>query len=95
MTHTCNHLIATEPLPPKSIKQTTMKGGLIGVAQKIELMELKVIYQSEDGKYTPGMKVYVRGDLTLEHFGGVIHELNGVQFVLIPDKYIQLAISHG
>jgi hypothetical protein len=87
---TTNKIIAVEPMPAKSIKQTVMKGGLIGVAQKVELIGLKVILPSEDGRFLPGMKVYVRGDLSVESFSANIQEIEGVTFILLPENYIQL-----
>lgn len=70
-----------------------MKGGLVGVAQKIELTGLKVVLPSEDNKFQPGMTVYVRGDLTALEFTANIQNIGGKTFILLPDNYVQLVID--
>lgn len=90
-----NRLVAVEPLPPKSIKQTTLKGGLMGIAQKVELIGLKVILNSDDGKFKAGQRVFVRGDLSAQDLGANIQEINGLTFVLIPDSYVQLVVNEA
>lgn len=90
---TLNKLVAVEPFPAKTLKQTVMKGGLIGVAQKVELLGLKVILQSEDRRFFPGDTVYVKGDLSSQDFTSNVQEIEGKTFVLIPDSYIQLLVE--
>lgn len=84
-----NKLVAVEPFPNKSIKPVAMKGGLIGVAQKVELTPLKVILGSEDGRFTPGMTVWVRGDLSAHDFSANIQNIDGLSFILLSDSYVQ------
>ena len=90
MMKTHNKLIAVEPFPTKSIKQVAMKGGLIGVSQKVELQALKVILESDDGRFKPGMKVYVRGDLSAQDFTANIQTIEGQTFILLPDHFVQI-----
>lgn len=87
---TMNKQLAVEPFPTKSIKPVTMKGGLIGVSQKVELTGLAVILDSEDGRFKAGMKVYVRGDLSAHDFTTNIQNIGGKTFILIPDTLVQL-----
>lgn len=88
---TYNKLIAVDPFPSKSIKPAVMKGGLIGVSQKFELTPLKVILESDDGRFKPGMTVWVRGDLAAQDFTGNIHNIDGKTFILLSDSYVQVA----
>ena len=87
---TTNKLIAVEPFPAKSIKPVVMKGGLIGIAQKVEYAALTVILPSEDGRFKPGMKVYVRGDLSAQDFSANIQNISGFTFILLPDSFVQM-----
>lgn len=87
---TMNKQVAVSPFPTKSIKPVVMKGGLVGVAQKVELTPLDVILQSEDGRFKPGMKVYVRGDIVVQEFANNVQNIGGKTFVLLPDSYVQL-----
>lgn len=87
---TMNKQIAVEPFPTKSIKPVQLKGGLIGVAQKVELTPLAVILPSEDGRFKPGMKVYVRGDLAAQDFSMNIQNINGKTFILLSETYVML-----
>jgi hypothetical protein len=90
---TLNKLVGVEPFPQKAVKPVTLKGGLIGVAQKVELTPLKVMVPSEDGRFTPGMTVYVRGDLSAQDFSGNIQTIAGLTFILLPESYVQLVID--
>lgn len=88
---TYNKLVAVEPFPTKTIQRTVMKGGLIGVAQKVELTGLKVVLESDCCRFRPGMTVWVRGDLAAQDFANNIQNINGKQFILLSDSYIQVA----
>jgi hypothetical protein len=87
---TQNKLIAVSPFPAKSIKPVAMKGGLIGVAQKVELTALDVVLPSDDGKFLPGMKVFVRGDLSAHDFAANTQEIDGKTFILMPESHVLL-----
>ncbi len=87
---TSNKFIAVEPFPQKSIKPIAMKGGLIGVAQKVELTPLKVILDTEDGRFKAGMTVWVKGDLSAQDFSANIQNIDGFTFILMPDNFVLL-----
>ena len=91
--YTQNKQVAVTPFPTRSIEQTVLKGGLIGVAQKVRLTELTVVLPTEDGKFRPGMRVFVRGDLAVQEFSANIHEIEGKTFILLDDNKIQLVID--
>ena len=91
--YTQNKLVATTPFPTRSTEQTVLRGGLIGVKQKVTLTELTVVLASEDGRYQPGMKVFVRGDLAVQDSNGNIHEIDGKSFILINEAQIQLVVA--
>ena len=87
---TMNKQVAVSPFPTKSIKPVVMKGGLVGVAQKVELTSLDVILPSEDGRFKPGMKVYVRGDIAVQDYTNNIQNIGGCTFFLLPDSAVML-----
>jgi hypothetical protein len=76
-----NGKVALEPFASTEI-QTKNYGGFAVVAQKVQLIPLKVVFGNDE--IQEGQTVYVHGDATKHPFANQIHELDGKKYILVP-----------
>lgn len=81
---TVNNYIAVEPFPERNVKHVALKGGLIGVSQKVELIGLKAIFGDDKGTVSPGDVVFVRADLYANEAYNTVFNVADKSFILLP-----------
>lgn len=102
-----NRSIATEPFPTNFI-EVKSKSGFATAKQKGQLVALKVVYgnfvpyQAYGASHLadrvpiqPGCTVYVRGEQYTQVWAKEVFELDGKQFILVPESTIVLVDSNG
>lgn len=85
--------VATEPFPNMSVNVQTHGEGSVKVARienKTAGVWLKVVYTQENQRIYAGQKVMVHGKQFVQHWAKDIQELDGVKFILVPEKEIMV-----
>jgi hypothetical protein len=85
---TLNKLVACSPFPKRHV-ETVVKGGFAMADKKVFLQELDVVMFGEQSKFTPGMKVFVRGDAVVQNWAKEVFTQDGKEFILVPETAIQ------
>jgi hypothetical protein len=92
---TMNKKVAVSPFPDMSVKTSAQGQGAVKVGRienKVKLVELSVVFPSEDGRFMSGYKVLVRGDLYLQSWAKEIQEFDGCQYILVPESFVEALI---
>ena len=85
--------IATEPFPDMSVNVQAHGQGAVKVARienKTAGVWLKVIYTQETQRVGAGSKIMVHGKQFTQHWARDVQELDGVKFILVPEKEIMV-----
>lgn len=92
---TMNKKVAVSPFPDMSVKTSAQGQGAVKVGRienKVKLVTLSVLFPSEDGRFAPGSKILVRGDLYLQSWAKEIQEFDGHQYILVPENFVEALI---
>jgi hypothetical protein len=65
-----------------------VKGGFALIEAKVSLVELSVVFYAEG--YNQGDKVFLRGDRVVEKFSKEVFNIDGQDFILVPESFIQV-----
>jgi hypothetical protein len=88
--------VATAPFADMSVKTALLGAGPVKVARienKVTLARLKVVFPSEDGRFSPGQTLLVRSSLYTAMWAKEIQEHEGVQFILVPDDKVEVVVN--
>jgi hypothetical protein len=96
MLKTVKNKVACSPFPDQSVKTSIVGDGAVK-AMRIEnrssLAPLKVLYATEDGRWSQGDVVYVHAKQYTQPWAKEVLELAGVKFILVPDTFIECFVS--
>lgn len=92
MLTTMNKLVACSPFPKQHLEKV-VKGGFAMVDKKVQLQGLEVVMPSYDPPLPTGSRVYVRGDAAVQNWAKEVFSVDGVEFILVPASFVQLAIG--
>ena len=87
------NLVAVEPFPDMSVKLQSHGDGAIKatrIENKVAGVWLKVIFASENFRFSPGMKVMVHGKQFGMPWAKEVQEFEGRRFILVPEKEIMV-----
>jgi hypothetical protein len=84
---TGNKMVACSPFPKQSVEKT-IKGGIALIDRKVNLQQLTVVLRNGDGSLIPGLKVWVRGDASVQPWAKEVFSLDGEEFILVPESAI-------
>lgn len=90
---TMNKKVAVEPFPDMAVKTTAQGQGAVKVARienKVGLTRLRVVFPSDDGRFRTGQLVWVRSDLYLQNWAKEKHQVEGVEFILMPESHVEV-----
>ena len=79
--------------PPDTTMKTTPSsgGGFVVPATEVKLVQMTVIFPDNEWKLSPGMSVYVPGDVIRGvQWAKSIYELEGKKFIMVPRSSIVL-----
>ena len=79
---TVNKFLACTPFEKNSIK-TEVKHGVPLISQKQKLLQLTVVFDSDEGYHT-GDKIWVKGEVCTHQSSKEVLEINGKSFILVP-----------
>ena len=91
-TRTMNKVVACTAFPKQHIEKT-IKGGIAMIDKKVNLQELTVVLASDSG-FSPGQKVYVRGDQVVPNWSKEVFTVDGKEFILVPETAI-MVVTNG
>ena len=89
---TMNKVVACTPYTAQAVKKV-LKGGIAMIEQKVNLQELTVVLASDSG-FTPGQKVFVRGDSAVQNWSKEVFTVEGKDFILVPETAI-MVVTNG
>lgn len=88
---TMNKVVACSAFPKQNVEKV-IKGGIAMVDKKVNLQELTVVLASDSG-FTPGQKVFVRGDAVVQNWVKEVFTVDGKEFILVPETAIMVVTS--
>lgn len=89
---TMNKVVACTAFPKQHIEKT-IKGGIAMIDKKVNLQELTVVFASDSG-FTPGQKVFVRGDAVSQQWSKEVFTVDGKEFILVPESVV-MVVTNG
>jgi hypothetical protein len=89
---TMNKVVACTAFPKQNIEKV-IKGGIAMIDKKVNLQELTVVLASDSG-FSPGQKVFVRGDQVVQNWVKEVFTVDGKEFILVPETAI-MVVTNG
>ncbi len=87
--NTFKNLVACSPFPAQHMEKV-IKGGFAMIDKKVQLQELKVVFNSADPDLEPGDSVWVRGDTVIQNWAKEVFTVDGKEFILVPASMLLL-----
>ena len=84
---TNSKFIACTPFPKQHIEKV-IKKGIAMVEQKVSLQDLVVVLASEDERFWPGLKAFVKGDRVTLPWAKEVFVIDDKEFILVPESEI-------
>ena len=90
---TTNRRVAAEPIVDLAAK-SLIKGGMAYIENKVSLLELKLVFGSDDGPYEAGDSIVIHGDNgTRSAWARDVLTMGDKKFILVPFEAI-LMVRH-
>lgn len=89
---TMNKVVACTAFPKQNVEKV-IKGGIAMIDKKVNLQELTVVLASDSG-FSPGQKVFVRGDAVVQNWVKEVFTVEGKEFILVPETAI-MVVTNG
>jgi hypothetical protein len=92
MLKTTRGKVAVTPFPDQSVKTAVVGDGLLKamrIENRASLAALKVLFGTEDGRWSPGYIVYVHAKQYVQPWAKEVLEYAGMKFILVPDTFIE------
>lgn len=88
-----NNQVACRPIGDRTISMK-VNSGFATMENRVQLLDLEVVFGIPDADIRPGDKVYVKGDAVKQVWAGQIFTVKGAEVILVPTSQIHL-IEHG
>lgn len=100
MMKTTKGRVAAEPFPDMSVQTTKAGTGAIKVTRiesKVGLVKLKVLLNSEDGRFVDGGYVFVKSANFTQPWAKDVIEVTKagqpLRFILVPDAFVEVFVD--